>query len=166
LRSCFRRKFLVLLSTDSRKTMRRTFHSKNPLPSHAFPPHAVVNYDETRICIGSDGKMKVKRLVSKTKNKPQFCGGVKFTHAGTFLPFISATGEIVASYFILPSKFNENTTAEVSLTVPNVRRVTRSAPIPYKIIWTDKHPGFALETTWQHTSNLKSSRTAWRKRFL
>jgi hypothetical protein len=96
-----------------------------------------VNYDETRICIGSDGKMKVKRLVSKKKVKPQFSGGVKFTHSGTFLPFISATGEIIATYFIFSSKFNESATAEVSLTIPNVRNPTRSAPIPYKIIYTE-----------------------------
>ena len=70
------------------------------LASHAFPSLAVVNYDETRICIGSDGKMRIKRLVFKTKNKPQLRGGVKFTHTATFLPFVNIPGEIVASDFI------------------------------------------------------------------
>ena len=133
------------------------------LASHAFPPLAVVNYDETRVCIGHNGKLKVKRMVSKSKSKPQHCGGAKSTHAGTFLPFISATGEIVASYFILLTKFDKDTTAEVMLAVPNARRTTRTAPIPFKIMytesgyvksetfaeimkdfcqtWTEKHPG-------------------------
>ena len=72
----------------------------------------MVNYDETRVSLGSDGKVKVKRLVSKTKNKTQLCGGVKFTHAATFLPFVSATGEVVVSHFVFPSKFNESVTAK------------------------------------------------------
>ena len=102
-------------------------------------------------------------MVSKSKSKPQHCGRAKSTHAGTFLPFISATGEIVASYFILPTKFDKDATAEVMLAVPNARRATRTAPIPFKIMytesgyvksetfaeimkdfcqtWTEKHPG-------------------------
>ena len=76
---------------------------ENFLASQPFPPpNTVVNYDETRVNLGSDGKVKVKRLVSKTKNKTQLCGGVKFTHAATFLLFVSATGEVVASYLSFP----------------------------------------------------------------
>ena len=51
---------------------------KNP------PSKAVVNYDESRIHITIEGKLKIKRLVSKSKRKAQTRSQTKGTHCGTF----------------------------------------------------------------------------------
>jgi hypothetical protein len=40
---------------------------------------------------------------------------VKHTHCRSFLPFVSASGEVLATYFIFSAKFDEREEAEVTL---------------------------------------------------
>ena len=102
------------------------------------PPHSVVNYDESRIILSQDGKVRIKRLVSKNKKKAQARTNVKGKHCGTFLPFISASGELLKFYFIFSAKFDESDQANVTLTLPSTLSFTRTRSVATKIFFTNK----------------------------
>ena len=101
------------------------FLEKKPLPSHAF-----VNYDECRIVINGKSSIEVRRLVSKKKKKPQSKSKVLGTHCGTYLPFIAANGDVLASYFILAMKFDENGSRVLSMSLPSSFAQTRKGTSP------------------------------------
>ena len=61
--------------------------------------------------------MQVRWLVSKKKKKPQHELKMKGTHCGTFIPFVSATGELISTYFILSVKLDENGEADVPIDI-------------------------------------------------
>jgi hypothetical protein len=89
------------------------------LSDKQLPPCAIINYDETRIIISDHSVVQVRRLVSKKKAKPQHIARVKGTHCGTYLPFVAADGKLLASYFILSSKFREEQFKDVSFSLPS-----------------------------------------------
>mmetsp|Transcript_14297 Transcript_14297/g.22293 ORF Transcript_14297/g.22293 Transcript_14297/m.22293 type:complete len:208 (-) Transcript_14297:126-749(-) len=95
-------------------TMSTFLEAKRP------PSKAVVNYDESRIHLIIEGKLKIRRLVSKSK-KSQTKMEVKGTHCGTFLPFVSAAGELLRVYFVFRTKFDGNDTASVTSPTPSHR---------------------------------------------
>ena len=93
-------------------------------------PCAIVNYDECRIVLNDNSIIQVKRLVSKKKNKPQHVAKVKGRHCGTFLPFVGVNRELLASYFILPAKFDEKGGGTAQLTLPSTFSRTRKGMPP------------------------------------
>jgi hypothetical protein len=64
--------------------------------------------------------VQVHQLVSKKKKKPQHELKMKGTHCGTFIPFVSATGELILTYFILSVKLDENGEADVPIDIPSI----------------------------------------------
>jgi hypothetical protein len=102
-----------------------------------FLPHQIVNYDESRICLSIEGKFCVHRLVSKSKVKPQHQQKVKGTHMATFLPFVTAAGEVVATYLIFSASFGELGEAEVISHLKISFSKTRRALQLSKMYWTD-----------------------------
>jgi hypothetical protein len=95
-----------------------------------LPLKAFVNYDECRIVLSDKNIVQVRRLVSKKKNKPQSILKVKGIHCGTYIPFVSANGELIASYVILSMKFDENGETNAPLLLPSTFSRTRNGPIP------------------------------------
>ena len=67
---------------------------------HKYPPHAIVNYDETRANIMKNSRMKIRRLESRRKIKNQFRAGVGSSKGVTILPFISAEGGIISVHVV------------------------------------------------------------------
>jgi len=96
------------------------------LTKKKLPSRSIVNYDESRIIINDNSVLQVRQLISKKKVKPQHVTKVKGTHCGTYLPFVGANGEVLASYFILSVKFDENGDSETTLTLPSVFSRTRN----------------------------------------
>jgi hypothetical protein len=105
-----------------------------------------VNYDETRLILNSNGKLQLKRLVSKTKNKPQSRLTVPTVHCGTFIPFVAANGSFICSYFVFSTKFNEEEQANVKMYVPTTLRFTRNSNFPTKVFWSDS--GYVNHEIW------------------
>ena len=103
-----------------------------------LPPQAIVNYDECRIFLRENGRVQVCRLVSKKKANPQHQAKVKGTHCGTYIPFVSATGELIASYFILSVKFDEKGEADVPIDLPSAFAWTRNGMAPPHIFFNSK----------------------------
>ena len=133
------------------------------LSKKQLPPSAIINYDETCVIITDKSTIQVRRLISKKKNKPQHVGRVKGTHCGTYLPFVAADGKLLASYFILSSKFHEGQFGNISISLPSSFSRTRcgsTSPIlffndsgylnseifsqiidHFAVIWEARHPG-------------------------
>ena len=102
-----------------------------------IPLSAFVNFDETRIVLGQNGILHVKHLVSKKKKKAQYRSPKKFTHCGTYLPFVSSSGDILASYFIFSLKFNENGEGKVAVDLPSSFSRTRKGMSAPHIFYND-----------------------------
>jgi Uncharacterized conserved protein len=102
-----------------------------------FRPSQIVNYDECRICLNREGKCQMRRLVSKSKTKPQHLQKVKGKHVGTFLPFVSADGEVISTYMIFAAKFDETNEADVTIQLPKLLSKSRRSLQLSKIYWTD-----------------------------
>jgi hypothetical protein len=133
------------------------------LDHHSFVQSAVVNYDECRIVFNNTEGLWIKRLISKKKKKPQNKSRVKGKHIGTYIPFVSADGEHLASFFIFPANFRDKTSSDLKITLPSSTQHTRSAPEPpiilfnetgylqkedfkvimeeFILIWKNRHPG-------------------------
>jgi hypothetical protein len=111
---------------------------KQFLDEKKLPASSIVNYDECRIVVTDEKALRTRRLVSRNKHKAQFEGRVKGTHVGTYIPFISATGELLTSYFIFSVKFNEDGEADVPIELPSVFSRTRSGMKPPVIFFNDK----------------------------
>ena len=115
--------------------------------SNQFASEGFVNYDESRIVLSAEGKMQIKRFVSKSKSKPQHKSKVVSKHCGTYLPFVSASGKLLRSYFVFPAKFDENGIGSVSFTIPKTFHATRSTLTPAKVFWNDT--GYLNEHVWK-----------------
>jgi hypothetical protein len=102
-----------------------------------LPVTSFVNYDECRIVLTDDKVVSLRRLISKKKSKPQHRAKVKGTHCGTFLPFVSASGELLVSYFILSTKFDEKNEISRPLILPSSFSKTRNGPAAPKIFFSD-----------------------------
>lgn len=133
------------------------------LERHRFITVQIVNYDECRIVFNNTQGLWVKRLVSRKKKKPQNKSRSKHTHIGTYLPFVSANGEHLASFFIFPASFSSAEPTQVKITLPSSIQHTRSAPeqpiilfnetgylkkedfeiimTKFELIWGNRHPG-------------------------
>ena len=81
--------------------------------------------------------MQVHQLVSKKKKKPQHKLKMKGTHCGTFIPFISATGELISTYFILSVKLDENGEADVPIDIPSIFARTRKGMVAPHIFFNE-----------------------------
>jgi len=113
----------------------------------SFPAHAIVNYDESRVCLTNQNKLVIKHLMSKEKTKPQIKSKIPNTHCGTFLPFVSAAGELLATYFIFKGSFNEKQEIDLTISLPSSFRKTRGCPPPPKIYWSDS--GYINTKIWE-----------------
>jgi len=112
--------------------MERYFEQKHFLPSQ------IINYDESRVCLTVDGKFRVHRLVSKSK------------------AFVSAKGEVIATYMIFSARFDEVGHADVTAQLPKQILKTRSSLQLSKIFWTDSgyHPPWhPLLFDWRQSSS-------------
>ena len=103
-----------------------------------LPPQAVVNYDECQIVLNDKGRVQVRRFFSKKKSKPQHQSKVKETHCGTFIPFASATGELITTYFILSVKFDEKREVDVPINLPSAFAQTRKGMATPHIFFNTK----------------------------
>ena len=103
-----------------------------------FAAREVINYDECRICLSTGGKLIVHRYVSKQKVKPQHQQKVKSNHVGTYLPFVSADGQLLASYFIFKSTFDQDGESDVVISLPTSFSRTRRGLHPPTMFWTDR----------------------------
>ena len=63
---------------------------------------------------------------------------MKGTHCGTYIPFVSATGELIASYFILSVKFDEKGEADVPIDLPSAFAQTQNGMAPPHIFFNSK----------------------------
>ena len=117
------------------------------LESKQFPRHAVVNYDETRIVIGSNNKMMVRRLVSRHKTKPQSRAVITKSHCATFLPFLAADGELIACYFVLSAKFSDEGIATPTIELARGKTRHLRGNVYYKIMYT--HTGYVNNAAFQ-----------------
>ena len=107
----------------------------------------VVNYDESRITIRSDGKLRLKRLVSREKKKAQHRPSAACSHCGTIIPFVSADGKCLKVYFILSHKFKEKSEDVINFSLPVKYYRTRGNRVPYEIIWNDS--GYVNNANWK-----------------
>ena len=98
--------------------MKKFFAMRTPLL------FAFVNYDECWILLTQEGKLQIKRLVSKKAKKSQNRSGIKGTHCGTFLPFVGADRMTLVTYFVFAAKFKEGDTTTVHLDLPNTSKQT------------------------------------------
>ena len=73
----------------------------------------------TKLLTMMSGQLQLHRYVSKQKDKPQHQLSIKSNHTGTYLPFVSAAGELVASYFIFRAAFDEKGNAYVIISLPS-----------------------------------------------
>jgi hypothetical protein len=78
------------------------FHQKKK-----FSAKTIINYDETRIVASVSNKWVIRRLVSRQKPKPQHRIPIAKSHCATFLPFLAADGTLIACYFVIPAKFDD-----------------------------------------------------------
>mmetsp|Transcript_12471 Transcript_12471/g.19064 ORF Transcript_12471/g.19064 Transcript_12471/m.19064 type:complete len:106 (-) Transcript_12471:161-478(-) len=69
----------------------------------------------SRIILTQDGKVRMKRFVSRRKKKAQTGARIQGTPVGTFLPFVFASGELLKFYFVFSAKFGETCSADVTL---------------------------------------------------
>lgn len=107
------------------------------LKGKSLPAKAFVNYDECRICINDQSLIYLRRLTSRKKKKPQSELKVKGKHCGTFLPFVAANGDHLASYFILPKKFENFDEAEMTLVLPSSFSRTRGGTASPVLFFND-----------------------------
>ena len=98
---------------------------------------AFVNYDECCVFLTLEGKLCIKQLVSKKHLKVQNQSYIKDTHCGTYLPFVTANGDLLSLYFILSAKFDENDVSKAKLYLPNVQKQTWSTSLPNKIYFSE-----------------------------
>jgi len=81
------------------------------LETHSFIPSAVFNYDETRIT-HRGGKMAVKRVEASAKTQENAVASRKSTLA-SLLSFVSASGSVFMSVYVLKAMFGEASIAPV-----------------------------------------------------
>ena len=63
--------------------------------------------------------MQVCCLVSKKKKKAQNMAKVKGVRCGTYIPFVVANGDLLASYFNLAMKFDDDGNMVTNLVLPS-----------------------------------------------
>ena len=69
----------------------------------------VVNYDETRVCVSSEGEILLEKRGKERSN----AHGQSATTLGSLLPFVAADGKVLCSFWILKAAFSTDATAEV-----------------------------------------------------
>ena len=69
----------------------------------------VINYDETRVCVSSEGEILLERCGKDRSN----AHGQAATTLGSLLPFVSADGKVICSFWILKATFSNDATAEI-----------------------------------------------------
>lgn len=107
------------------------------LSKKKLPPCSIINYDETRIVVNDNSTIQVKRCVVKEKSKPQLSVNVKGTHCRSFLPFVSADGNLIASYLIIRSKFDDAGKSVVNIVLPAMFSRTRQGFPPPVLFFND-----------------------------
>jgi len=93
------------------------------LETHSFIPSAVFNYDETRIT-HRGGKMAVKRVEASDKTQANAVASRESTVA-SLLSFVSASGSVFMSVYVLKAKFGEASTAPVNFCLHDAPRTSR-----------------------------------------
>lgn len=86
---------------------------------YVFMERTVVNYDECRVCYGTDGEL-VLQWKGKERSNTR---GTKLETLCSFLPFVGADGSVVMSIYVLKGKVDmesDQILARVSL--PNERQ--------------------------------------------
>jgi len=121
------------------------------LEQYPVGAHQVVNYDESRITVRCDGKLKLKRLVSRGKNKAQHRPSASSSHCGTIIPFVSANGKCLKVYFVMSHKFKEKAEDVIDFSLPPLLYRTQSGGVPYEILWNDS--GYLNNADWKTISN-------------
>ena len=81
------------------------------LETHSFISSAVFNYEETRIT-HRGGKMAVKRVEASAKTQANAVARRKYTEA-SLVSFMSASGSVFMSVYVLKATFREASTAPV-----------------------------------------------------
>ena len=104
------------------------------LETHSFIPSAVFNYDETRIT-HRGGKMAVKRVEASAKTRANAVATRKSTVA-SLLSFVSASGSVFMSVYVLKAKFGEASTAPVDFCLHDAPRTSRRC-WPRFYCWTE-----------------------------
>ena len=94
--------------------------------------HLVVNYDETRVCVSSEGEMLLERVGKQRSH----CHGQTFTTLGSLLPFVSADGSVICSFWILKAELGEDGEGEVDVVSPYPQHPSRGS-WPVFIGYTD-----------------------------
>ena len=69
----------------------------------------VINYDETRVCVSSEGEILLERRGKERSN----AHGQAATTLGSLLPFVAVDGKVLCSFWILKATFSNDATAEV-----------------------------------------------------
>lgn len=90
-----------------------------------FVPHAVFNYDETRVCVGTHNNITIEWRGKGAMNKK----GIKLSTLATLITFISAEGYVAMDIVILRGRSMPDTTdllAEIPLQQTLQRYPTRS----------------------------------------
>jgi len=104
------------------------------LESHSFAPDAVFNYDETRL-VQRGGNMTTMRVETAEKDR----ANVRSTRGNTvasLLPFVSASGAVFLSVYVLKGKFGEDGSGPVNFTLEQAPRTSRRA-WPRFYCWTE-----------------------------
>lgn len=104
------------------------------LQHYSFPPHAVFNFDETRV-VQRGTKMTLSRVEAAGKAKANVRSTRNSTVA-TLLSFFSAYGGVLLSVYILKGRFGADGEAPVTYTMETAPSSTRGT-WPQYYCWTE-----------------------------
>ncbi len=133
---------------------------KEFLDHHAFPPCAIINYDETRISFDQKN-LKVTRIESRDKSKSNLLQDRENTLA-SLLTFVCADGAVVMSAYVMKGKFDNDQT-DVQFVLENVEgSTTRSHNSSWDRFFVFIESGFINSDTFENI--MKKFIEVWRKK--
>jgi len=95
------------------------------LESHSFAPDAVFNCEETRL-VHRGGNMTIMR-VETAENDRANVRSTRGNTAASLLPFVSASGAVFLSVYVLKGNFGEDGSGPVKFTLEQAPRTPRRA---------------------------------------
>eukprot|EP00301_Raphidiophrys_heterophryoidea_P012016 c18305_g1_i1.p1 GENE.c18305_g1_i1~~c18305_g1_i1.p1 ORF type:complete len:132 (+),score=31.04 c18305_g1_i1:212-607(+) len=76
--------------------------------------HMVLNCDETRLCVSTDGK----RVLDFAEKERSNARGDRGTTLASLLPFVTAAGEAICTFWILKAQHTDNQTQVMKFVEP------------------------------------------------
>lgn len=107
---------------------------KDFLPHYHFPPHAVFNYDETRV-VQKGERLALRRVETANKERAN-ARSTRHQNVASLLTCVAADGSVLLSVYILKGNFGDGDEATVAFTMERAPRVTRGT-WPRFYVWND-----------------------------